>query len=62
MKHLLSIHDLSVDEVKKILDTAYDLKAKLKAGIEHKILSGKSMGMIFSKSSTRTRVSFETGM
>lgn len=62
MKHLLSIHDLSVDEVKKILDTAYDLKAKLKAGVEHKILSGKSMGMIFSKSSTRTRVSFETGM
>ena len=62
MKHLLSIHDLSVDEVKKILDTAYDLKAKLKAGIEHKTLSGKSMGMIFSKSSTRTRVSFETGM
>ena len=62
MKHLLSIHDLSVDEVKKILDTAYDLKAKLKAGIEHKLLSGKSMGMIFSKSSTRTRVSFETGM
>lgn len=62
MKHLLSIHDLSVDEVKKILDTAADLKAKLKAGIEHKILAGKSMGMIFSKSSTRTRVSFETGM
>ena len=62
MKHLLSIHDLSVDEVEKILDTAADLKAKLKAGIEHKILEGKSMGMIFSKSSTRTRVSFETGM
>ncbi len=62
MKHLLSIHDLSVDEVEKILDTAADLKAKLKAGIEHKILAGKSMGMIFSKSSTRTRVSFETGM
>lgn len=62
MKHLLSIHDLSVEEVEKILDTAADLKAKLKAGIEHKILAGKSMGMIFSKSSTRTRVSFETGM
>lgn len=62
MKHLLSIHDLSIDEVEKILDTAADLKAKLKAGIEHKILAGKSMGMIFSKSSTRTRVSFETGM
>ena len=62
MKHLLSIHDLSVDEVKKILDLSGDLKAKLKAGIEHKILAGKTMGMIFSKSSTRTRVSFETGM
>lgn len=62
MKHLLSIHDLSVEEVEKILDTAQDLKAKQKNGIEHKVLSGKSMGMIFSKSSTRTRVSFETGM
>ncbi len=62
MKHLLSIHDLSTDEVKKILDVSGDLKAKLKAGVEHKILSGKTMGMIFSKSSTRTRVSFETGM
>ena len=62
MKHLLSIHNLSIEEVEKILDTAADLKAKLKAGIEHKILAGKSMGMIFSKSSTRTRVSFETGM
>ena len=62
MKHLLSIHDLSCEEVKKILDVSGDLKAKLKAGIEHKLLSGKTMGMIFSKSSTRTRVSFETGM
>ena len=62
MKHLLSIHDLSCEEVKKILDVSKDLKAKQKAGIEHKLLAGKTMGMIFSKSSTRTRVSFETGM
>lgn len=62
MKHLLSIHDLSCEEVNKILDVAGDLKAKQKAGIEHKLLAGKTMGMIFSKSSTRTRVSFETGM
>ncbi len=62
MKHLLSIHDLTVDEVKKILDVSGDLKSKLKAGIEHKVLAGKTMGMIFAKSSTRTRVSFEVGM
>lgn len=61
-KDLLSIHDLSVDEVQEILALAKELKAKQKAGVPHKILEGKTLGMIFEKSSTRTRVSFETGM
>ena len=61
-RDLLSIHELSVDEVEEILQLAAELKAKQKAGIEHKLLAGKTLGMIFEKSSTRTRVSFETGM
>ena len=61
-KDMLSIHDLSVDEVNEILALGYELKAKQKAGIEHHILKGKTLGMIFEKSSTRTRLSFETGM
>ena len=61
-KDLLSIHDLTSDEVMEILNLAHELKAKQKAGIEHHILKGKTLGMIFEKSSTRTRVSFEVGM
>lgn len=61
-KDLLSIHDLTADEVNEILSLAQELKAMQKAGIEHHILEGKTLGMIFEKSSTRTRVSFETGM
>ena len=61
-KDLLSIHDLTTEEVYEILDLAKELKAKQKAGIEHHILKGKTLGMIFQKSSTRTRVSFEVGM
>lgn len=61
-KDLLSIHELSVDEVQEILALAKELKAKQKAGVPHKLLAGKTLGMIFEKSSTRTRVSFETGM
>ena len=59
---MLSIHDLSVDEVQEILALAAELKAKQKAGALHHLLKGKTLGMIFEKSSTRTRVSFETGM
>ena len=62
MKHLLSLHDITTEEFHQILDTAAKLKKELKAGIPHPILKGKSMAMIFTKSSTRTRVSFETGM
>ncbi|MDD6381955.1 ornithine carbamoyltransferase [Mitsuokella jalaludinii] len=61
-KDMLSIHELSVDEVQEILALAKELKAKQKAGIPHPLLKGKTLGMIFEKSSTRTRVSFETGM
>ncbi len=62
MKHLLSIHDITTDETKQILSVAQDLKEKQKKGIPHPILKNKTLGMIFSKSSTRTRVSFEVGM
>ena len=61
-KDLLSIHDLTSEEVKQILNLAKELKSKQKAGIEHHLLKGKTLGMIFQKSSTRTRVSFEVGM
>ena len=61
-KDLLSIHDLSVDEVEEILTFAAKLKSMQKAGVSHKLLEGKTLGMIFEKSSTRTRVSFEVGM
>lgn len=61
-KDFLSIHDLSVDEIYQILDFTKILKAKQKAGEPHQLLKGKTLGMIFQKSSTRTRVSFEVGM
>lgn len=61
-KDLLSISDLTIDEVYTILDLAKDLKRKQKAGVEHHLLKGKTLGMIFQKASTRTRVSFEVGM
>ena len=61
-KDLLDLHSLSPDEVAEILRTAAELKQKQKAGMEHHLLKGKTLGMIFQKSSTRTRVSFEVGM
>lgn len=61
-KDFLSIHDLSVDEIYQIFDFAKLLKAKQRAGEQHHLLKGKTLGMIFQKSSTRTRVSFEVGM
>ena len=62
MKHLLKLLDLSKEEIIEILNLADQLKYENKNGIEHKRLAGKTLGMIFQKSSTRTRVSFETGM
>lgn len=62
MKHLLKLMDLSEKEINEILNTADQLKYEKKNGIPHHILAGKTLGMIFEKSSTRTRVSFEVGM
>lgn len=62
MKHLLKLLDCSTEEIIGLLDLADQLKYEKKNNIPHKILEGKSIGLIFQKSSTRTRVSFETGM
>ena len=62
MKHLLKLSDLSSEEIVGILNLADQLKYERKNGIEHHHLKGKTLGMIFQKSSTRTRVSFEVGM
>ena len=62
MKHLLKLGDLSEKEILEILNLADQLKYERKHGIAHEHLKGKTLGMIFQKSSTRTRVSFETGM
>lgn len=62
MKHLLKLMDLSTKEIIEILNLADQLKYEKKNGIPHPLLQGKTLGMIFQKSSTRTRVSFEVGM
>lgn len=62
MKDLISLHDLSAEEIKGLLELGLKLKKELKNGTPHPILKGKTLGMIFTKSSTRTRVSFEVGM
>lgn len=61
-KDLLKMADLSKEEILDILNLADQLKYEIKHGIKHHHLEGKTLGMIFEKSSTRTRVSFETGM
>lgn len=62
MKHLLKLGDLSTKEINEILNLADQLKYEKKNNIKHHLLKGKTLGLIFSKSSTRTRVSFEVGM
>ncbi|MDF3005737.1 MAG: ornithine carbamoyltransferase [Oscillospiraceae bacterium] len=62
MTHLLKLLDLSTEEIIGLLDLADKLKYEKKHNISHPILSGQTLGMIFQKSSTRTRVSFEVGM
>jgi ornithine carbamoyltransferase len=62
MKHLLKLKDLDKNEILDLLNLADQLKYETKHGIDHHLLKGKTLGMIFQKSSTRTRVSFETGM
>ncbi|HEY9061921.1 MAG TPA: ornithine carbamoyltransferase [Pseudobacteroides sp.] len=62
MKHLISVYDLTLEDINEIFSLAEKLKRQLKEGVEHKLLKNKTLGMIFTKSSTRTRVSFEVGM
>ncbi len=61
-KDFLKMQDLSTDELMNLLELASKLKYEKKNGISHELLKGKTLGMIFEKSSTRTRVSFETGI
>ena len=61
-KHLLKLSDLNKEEITDILNLADQLKYEKRNGIQHHLLQGKTLGMIFEKSSTRTRVSFEAGM
>ena len=62
MNHLLKLGDLSTQEITEILNLADQLKYEKAHGIANQPLKGKTLGMIFQKSSTRTRVSFEVGM
>ena len=62
MDNFVKLSDLSCEEITAVLDLADELKRKKKEKIEHKMLKDKTLGMIFKKSSTRTRVSFEVGM
>ena len=62
IRHFLSLLDLSSDELRSLIAHAIDVKSRLKQGKAHTPLQGKVLAMIFEKSSTRTRVSFETGM
>ena len=61
-KSLISLNDLSTEEFWQIFELSASLKSKLKNGAPHRILEGKTLGMIFSKPSTRTRISFEVGI
>ena len=62
IRHFLTLRDLSKDELNHIIDLAIEMKATHKANIQEPIFNGKVLAMIFDKSSTRTRVSFEAGM
>lgn len=62
MKHFIDLKNLTASELTELLDLADHLKAETKSGQAHPLLAGKTLGMIFAKSSTRTRVSFEVGM
>lgn len=61
-KDLISIHDLTLEEVNQIFEVSKTLKQKQLTGEPHRVLEGKTLGMIFTKPSTRTRISFETGI
>lgn len=61
-RDFLALVDYTVEEIEYLLQLAIELKRKQKSGVPHALLQGKTLGMIFEKSSTRTRVSFEVGM
>jgi len=61
-RDFITIHDFSEAEVARMLEVGLELKKEQKKGIRHPILAGKTLGMIFQKASTRTRVAFEVGM
>lgn len=61
-RDFLTVHDFNKEELSEILQFALQLKQEKKEGTEHHLLRGKTLGMIFQKASTRTRVSFEVGM
>lgn len=61
-RHFLALHDYSKAELDALISLAMELKAKQKQGIEHHLLKGKTLAMVFDKSSTRTRISFEVGI
>ncbi|MGI6450456.1 MAG: ornithine carbamoyltransferase [Desulfitobacteriia bacterium] len=61
-RDFLSLQDFTAAEISQMIDVALELKAEVKAGIAHPVLQGKTLAMIFTKSSTRTRVSFEVGI
>jgi len=62
VRHFLTLKDFTKDEILEIIDIGLEIKKNLKSGIYNKELENKTLAMIFEKSSTRTRVSFETGM
>lgn len=62
MRHFITLLDITAEEARHILNRAAIIKRMLREGKEHKPLAGKTLGMIFDKASTRTRVSFEVGM
>jgi len=61
-RDFLTIHDFAPAEIGALLDLAVELKAAQKRGEAHPLLVGRSVGMIFTKTSTRTRISFEVGI
>jgi ornithine carbamoyltransferase len=61
-RDLLSVQDLTAEEVREILDLARHLKREHRAGLSHEVLRGKTVALLFEKPSLRTRVTFEVGM
>lgn len=61
-KSVISINDLTLEEIYQIFDLSKNLKERKLTGEPHRVLEGKTLGMIFAKPSTRTRISFETGI